>query len=282
MNLPTDAKYIEAAYLLGLKAIRENPSREPDEQLQKIKTWGLRKDGTVAFEQHRGTLVDALVLPFVDPMPPKQARDNYLGFLVSKFGDPRLHSGRWTQMPASGRVVRRWLTDQSLRQFLDVLDDSALEHQWKYRRAFWESVYRKNLIAEAWVIFDKVGAQRAKLIFKTETPFARWEKGGSKQIQSGQACLLLRIGRGIVAEWSHNGRCHIWHDVNDPTAPAMHREFYRSDEVMIGKGVTQRKGSQRAEIFHQNSKGYTWQTKIADEIAEMTGIRVHQREYEVR
>ena len=137
---------------------------EPSEHLQKVKTWGLRPDKTIAFEQHRGVLVDALVLPFAEPTPSKQVRDNYLGFLVSNFGDPRLHSGRWTQMPSSGRVVRRWLTDQSLRQFLDVLDDSALEHQWKYRRAFWEAVYRKNLIAEAWVIFDRVGAQRARRI----------------------------------------------------------------------------------------------------------------------
>ena len=101
-------------------------------------------------------------------------------FLVSKFGDPRLRAGRWNQMPASARVIRRWLTDQSLRQFLDVLDDSALVHQWKYRRAFWEAVYQRNLIAEAWVIFDKVGAQRAKRMFKTETPYAQWEIGRSK------------------------------------------------------------------------------------------------------
>jgi len=281
-NLPTDAKYIEAAFLLGLKTIRENPSRNPDQHLQNVKTWGLRQDGSVAFEQHRGILVDALVLPYSDPMPSKQVRDNYLSFLVSKFGDPRLRSGRWNQMRTSAQVVRRWLTDQSLRQFLDVLDDSALTHQWKYRRAFWEAVYQRNLIAEAWVIFDKVGAQKAKRLFKAETPFAHWEIGGSKQIQSGQACLLLRIGRGIIAEWSHNGRCHIWHDVNDPTAPTMHKKLYRSDEVMIGKGVSQQKKFRRAEIYHQNSKGYTWQTKIADEIANMTGIRVHQREYQVR
>jgi hypothetical protein len=281
-NLPTDAKYIEAAFLLGLQTIHENPSRNPDQHLQNVKIWGLRQDGSVAFEQHRGTLVDALVLPYSDPTPPKQVRDNYLSVLVSKFGDPRLRSGRWNQMPTSARVIRRWLTDQSLRQFLDVLDDSALTHQWKYRRAFWEAVYHRNLIAEAWVIFDKVGAQRAKRIFKTETPFAHWEIGGSKQIQSGQACLLLRIGRGIIAEWSHNGRCHIWHDVNDSTAPTMHKKLYRSDEVMVGKGVSQQKKFRRAEIYHQNSKGYTWQTKIADEIANMTGIRVHQREYQVR
>jgi hypothetical protein len=118
-------------------------------------------------------------------------------------------------MPSSAAIVRRWLTDQSLRQFLDVLDDSALQHQWKFRRAFWEAVYRRGLIGEAWVVFDKVSA---KLIFKGETPFARWEGGGSKQIQNGPACLLLRIGSGIVAEWSHNGRCYIWHDINDPSA----------------------------------------------------------------
>src|ERR1700676_1352909 len=130
-NVPLDAKFIEAAFLIGIESIGKNPSRDPDEHLRRVKSWGLRTDGNVAFEQHRGALVDALVQPFADPMPSKQVRDNFISVLVSKFGDPRLHPGRWGQMAESASVIRRWLTDQSLRQFLDVFDDSALEHQWK-------------------------------------------------------------------------------------------------------------------------------------------------------
>ena len=277
----SETKFIEAAFLVGLDFIKNSASRNPDEHLQNLKAWGLKPSGDVLFDEHRGSFVDALVLPFSDPMPSKQVRDSYLSFLVSKFGDPRLRSGRWTAMPSSAAIVRRWLTDQSLRQFLDVLDDSALQHQWKFRRAFWEAVYRRGLIAEAWVVFDKVSANRAKLIFKGETPFARWEGGGSKQIQNGQACLLLRIGSGIVAEWSHNGRCYIWHDINDPSAPTMHKETYQTDEMLVREYDSPHKEFRRTVVVHQHAKLYSWQTKISDALVEMTGFRIHKRDFEV-
>jgi hypothetical protein len=275
-NVPLDAKFIEAAFLVGIESIRRNPSPDPEEHLRRVKSWGLRIDGAVAFEQHRGALVDALVQPHCDPMPPKQVRDSFISVLVSKFGDPRLHPGRWGQMRDSASVIRRWLTDQSLRQFLDVFDDSALEHQWKYRRAFWEAVYRRDIISEAWVIFDRVGADRAQLLFEKETPFARWDSGGTKQIQSGQGCLLLKVGRGIIAEWSHNGRCCIWYDAADPEAPTMHKRSYQSHEAMLRRSTRD-----RLSIPHQYAAGYSWQRKIADAVYEMTGVRVHEREYEV-
>jgi EH_Signature domain len=280
-NLPADARFTEAAFQRGLETIRAEPSADPAAHLARIATWGSAADGTIVFSQHRGALVDALVLPFAQSMPAKATRDAFIAFLVANFGDPRLHPGHWLPMPASAQIIRRWLTDQSLRQFLDVFDDSALEHQWKYRRAFWEAVYKQNLILDAWVIFDKVGAQRAKRLFEAEAPFARWDSKGSKQIQSGQGCLLLRIGRGVVAEWSHNGRCHIWFDVRDPTAPAMHQETYNSDEVMLGRGG---RGVEfrREMIQHQNSKGYLWQSRISDALHSMTGVRIQQREYRVR
>ena len=281
-NLPADAKFTEAAFLKGLEIIRNEPAPDPASQLKLIKAWGLGPDRNVLFGQHRGKFVDALVLPFAEPMPAKSTRDSFIAFLVSEFGDPRLHPGRWAPMPKSALVLRRWLTDQSLRQFLDVFDDSALEYQWKYRRALWEAVYKNNLIADAWVIFDKVGAQRAKRLFEGEAPFARWEPRGKKAIQSGQGCLLLRIGRGVVAEWSHNGRCHIWFDADDPTAPVMHKETYKSDEVMLGKGHRGKAGFHHEIIQHQNSKGYLWQSKIANALAKMTGIHIHQREYVAR
>ena len=281
-NLPSDAKFTEAAFRRGLEIIRAEPSTDPATHLARIVAWGSAADGTIVFSQHRGSLVDALVLPFAQPMPGKAARDAFIAFLVSKFGDPRLHPGHWSPMPASAQVIRRWLTDQSLRQFLDVFDDSALEHQWKYRRAFWEAVYKQNLILDAWVVFDRVGAQRAKRLFEAEAPFARWDSKGSKQIQSGQGCLLLRIGRGVVAEWSHNGRCHIWFDARDPTAPTMHKETYKSDEVMLGNGRRRSAEFRHEVIQHQNSKGYLWQSRISNALHDMTGVRIQQIEYRVR
>jgi hypothetical protein len=279
-SLSAEGGLVEAAFLAGLTQVRSDSSLSYIERFTKLKAWATRADGTLMFDQHRGSLVDALILPCSEVMPPKEIRDLYLGFLIANFDDPRLLPGRWVQMPHSTPIVRRWLTEQSLRQFLDVVDRAALEYQWQYRRVFWEAVYRRNLIAEAWVIFDDLGAEIAKRIFETETPFGRWSRGGSKQIERGHACLLLKIGTGIVAEWSHNGRCNVWHDATDPTAPQMHKKLYQSTEVMVSSN--RQTGHRRAHFVHHSSDRYTWQDRVADEIAKMTGVRVLQSEYRVR
>lgn len=281
-NVPDDAAIVEAAFLKGLRSLQDEPSPDPLSHLRKVQQWSLGGTKKFTFEQHRGRVVDSLVLPFAAKRPAAGALARYLSFIVEHFGDPRLQSGRWVQMPKSALIVRRWLTDLSLRQFLDVLDDSALEHQWRYRRAFWEAVYKRQLISEAWVVFDRVAADRARLLFEGETPFARWQTKASTQIQRGQGCLILRIGRGVIAEWSHNGRCHIWHDSDDPKAPQMLKPIYDPSELRLPKGAASTRTYRRAEFSHHGSDRYSWQTKVADEIVKMTNVLVHQRDYEVR
>jgi hypothetical protein len=72
-----ETKFIEATFLVGLDFIKSSPSCNPDEHLQNLKAWGLKPSGDVLFDEHRGSFVDALVLPFADPMPTKQVRDSY-------------------------------------------------------------------------------------------------------------------------------------------------------------------------------------------------------------
>src|SRR5262249_9022068 len=135
------------------------------------------------------------------------------------------------------------------------------------------------LISDACVIFDKAGEARARRLFKGETPYSTWIKGGTKPIESGHSCLLLRIGNGLVAEWSHNGRCNIWHDAKDPSAPKLHVGRYMSSDVMLRD--TDRRWTRRA-YAHNASDSYSWQSKVADEIFALTNTRIMQSEYRVR
>jgi hypothetical protein len=278
--LASEAGFARASFLSGLAALRQYPAEDPIDHLQRIRIWGFRPDHSVMYPQHRAALVDALVLPQTERLPRGTERDEYIRFLLDKFGDPRLRPGNWSGAESS-RLVRRWLTDQSLRQFLDVVDEGALHHQWIYRRSFWEAAHRLNLISDAWVIFDRIGASRARTIFETETPFGSWKSGAIVGV--GQACMLLRVGPGIIAEWSHNGRCHIWHDAADPTAPQMHKEVYQPTEVRIPKPARYQQGEYvRTSFVHQGAPSYGWQENVAAEISRMTDIRVTRDEYQVR
>ncbi len=112
-----------------------------------------------------------------------------------------------------------------------------------------------------------------------KAPYARWTSGGRKPIERGHAVLLLKVGRGVVAEWSHNGRCNIWHDRADPTAPALSKSLYDTDEVRVGRQSTPQ--FKVAEITHAGSEGYNWQVKVANEIFLLTNVRVMESEYRV-
>ncbi|TXN08567.1 hypothetical protein FV222_00775 [Methylobacterium sp. WL103] len=275
-NMASEGGLAEAAFLAGLEQLAADATLSPTERLARISGWGLRGDGKVLFEQHRGPLVDALVMPHGDNPPAKDVIDQYLRFLVGKFGDPRLRQANWSPMRSTA-TVRRWLTSLSLRQFLDVVDRGAYVAQWRYRRAFWEAVHRRDLISDAWVVFDEVGDDAARRLFKVEAPYARFEAGGRKPIERGHAVLLLKIGKGIVAEWSHNGRCNVWHSATDPSAPQLHQRRYNTDETRISLKSTPE--FLRIEITHAGSEGYNWQAKVANEIHALTNIRILESEY---
>ena len=189
----------------------------------------------VLFEQ--GPLVaEALVLPFGATTPDKTTRDKFLSLLIGLYRDPRLLPGGWgPRMRKTETIVRRWLTEQSLRQFLDIVDRVAVERMWKYRRAFWEAVYNSEIIQEAWPIFDADGAEEARRAFGKQVTFGQFQRGGAKQIQRGHTVLLLRVGRGLVADWSHNGKCNIWNDAEAKGAPKLYNARYTSDEVQLGR-----------------------------------------------
>ncbi|CAO4145451.1 hypothetical protein LPLAFNJD_LOCUS1944 [Methylorubrum aminovorans] len=275
-NMAAEGGLAEAAFLAGLNQLRHDANLTHPDRLARIAEWGLRRDGKVAFEQHRGPFVDALVLPHGTATPPREIMDAYLKFLIAHFGDPRIRQGNWAQMQ-SAPTVRRWLTAVSLRQFLDVVDREAKVHQWPYRRAFWEAVHRRELISEAWVVFDEAGDRAARKLFKIDAPYARFTSGGRKQVEKGHAVLLLRVGGGVIAEWSQNGRCDVWHSVSDPTAPKLHQPEYDTDEVRVLGGSSRE--FRRAEISHNGSAGYHWQAKVANEIYALTNVRVMESEY---
>jgi hypothetical protein len=193
------------------------------------------------------------------------------------FGDPRLYSSRWTRMQDAEAIVRRWLVQASLRQFLDVIDHVTPEgdekRMFKYRRLFWEAVYRAELISDAWVVFDGKANRFAKRSFGNELSFASFQS-----VKPGQAVLLLRVGRGLVAEWSYSGRCFIWNDAEARDAPRMYRRAYGVSELQC-KTATDGLDKAVFAVRHIHPETGYWQSKAAAKIQQMTGVRIAQSEY---
>jgi hypothetical protein len=284
LRVPFGAGLTEAAFVDGLRKIADG-SLGADERLETVKFWIRERPGRPEHDENRGAIADALLLPYQGGFPEKRDRDRLLSFLLERYADPRMRPENWRPMPNASSIARKWLIEQSLRQFLDVVSESVKHmpekaEQWRYRRAFWTAIYDRQLISDACVIFDEEGSRIALRVFEGKTPYASWvRRAGEKQIQSGHACLLLRIGPAVVAEWSHNGKCNIWKDANDISAPALHRETYSPDEA--DEDTARPHGSRRV-IVHRSPATYSWQTKVADVVAELTNVRVLQDRYAVR
>jgi len=265
----------------ALRLLAEGLMPDHERRVTLIQKLTLDARGQLIFRDYGHLVAAALVAPFRDHMPEKALRDLVLSVVLSLFGDPRLEPGRWARMRETESTIRRWLTEQSLRQFLDVVDKVADKKMWRYRRAFWEAVYNEGLVSEAWVVFGTDGERTAKRVFGEKTSFGTFTRVGAKPVEKGHAVLLLRIGNGVVADWSHLGRCCIWSNFEDKGAPKLYQPRYNSNNVDISGGLSDDVHSATFNIAHTASENYNWQNKVSQKIHQMTGARVSQAKYAV-
>jgi EH_Signature domain len=276
-------EFARTAHDEGLKIMSRASVSTASEHVGTVRRWSLRPDQELIFKNSKAEVARAVVQPFGDRIPAPADRDLVLNFIISQFGDPRVSSSKWIGMDDVGRVLRRWLTEQSLRQFLDVVDKIAPDHMWKYRRAFWQAYHEANLLQNAWVVFGPDGAEEAKRAFGKDVPFGMFRPGGRRQILPRHAVLLLDFGQCLVADWSHSGRCNIWRN-DDRTRPKnLNARSYISDEIMraLPKDNTEANLNRHGIFSHHGSTNYNWQNRVADQLYQLIGVRVPQTAYRV-
>ncbi len=183
---------------------------------------------------------EALLRPWTGSFPGEEIRTTIVPQLLGLMQDPRINRAGWAKVSEPARrVMLSWMTKDSLEQFLEVVDDTIQAYQsrmWAERRDFWLSHYERHYIQECWVVFGRRGAALARhLAVAKRNPslmhYATFlaELGGDPN----QAVLLMKIGSLVIADWSHNGRCHIWLPDN-PSAPQLYQPEYIRDDLMSG------------------------------------------------
>jgi len=113
--------YREHLHRLGFERLDKATNGDPLDRLHMVRNWTF-SGGKVRFEALKTAAVRVALGPFGDDMPGTTVCDAYLDFALQLLQDPRLHPGAWADCPASEAVARRWLTEQSLRQFFDVVE----------------------------------------------------------------------------------------------------------------------------------------------------------------
>jgi len=274
--------FARAVHEAGLAHLVGIPINSATERLEIVRRWCLRPEGSIIFRALRKHMVGAILVPYGDQVPAKDERDRIINFLVGMFGDPRTSASTWIGMDEYADIMKRWLTEQSLRQFFDVVDKIAPDRAWKYRRAFWQAFHEVGLIRNAWVVFGHDGSAAARRAFGKEAQFGTFQGGGRKQVQVGHAVLLLDFGQCVIADWSYSGFCNVWPS-SDPQKPQLNRTRYTSDEIRRPVPSDRTEANlTRHDIFgHGGSENYVWQRRVAGRIFDLCGVRIPQRAYVV-
>jgi hypothetical protein len=247
------------------------------DRLESIRDWTCAK-GKVRLEALKAAAVRAALGPFGDEMPDDAVRDAVLDFVLALLRDPRSHPEGWAGCPEAAIIARRWLTERSLRLFFAVLNAVGHRDKWAYQQAFWNALYERRYIDDAWVVFESTGAQEAQRLFGQGIGFGRFEG-----FQPGHAVLLLNIRGLTVAEWSHNNPCSIWDETEGAIGPRLHQSWYSPSELkkqhrgdntpanMTSQGIFWRYGASR----------YRWQSQVADYLRKRRGLILDPSGYRV-
>lgn len=218
-------------------------------------------ESRLRFPDEPAPLAEALLLPYEKQDPPPDIQERTVQFLLEYLKDPRVHP--WLHVkPQAVRIFTRWLVKLTLEDFFRVIDETAKERHWKYRRHFWLAYYQEGLIDDAYAAFGPQARAIARHIVEQRYGILQ---GGS----GNQSLLLIKIGNLTFAEWSHDGACRVWTDPDK--APKLGQKIYYRTEIM------ENPYSQR--IAHRNSEEGQWQWKLATLIQQHTKRTVPSRKY---
>ncbi len=225
----------------------------------------------------RAELAKGLLSPYIDSKPQSEIREPLQSFFLKHFGDPRLPATkhRWSNVPPNvTRVMLRWLVERVLEQFFVLLKETALDRHWRYREAFWKAFLDAGYIDDVWFV---LGRRAAAALRRVEADDEITETTGELSgAQSDQSVLLLRMPGVTIAEWSHNGSCHLWLDGAEG-APPLYRRRYRARQVR--RSFPYQYSSDAHSQRHHGSDIGRWQDDIVQWLEKNTGVQLSRDAY---
>lgn len=198
--------------------------------------------------------------------PPERLRTAVRQSLVDRLGDPRLpsHSAAWAGVSARAKqVFRRWLVDDTLRVFFEVISDALQgspekKAQWEARRRFW-TAYLDD-ITDAWVALS---SSARRLTMKNaafrDLPHGRMEGAADN------AVLIMTIDDLHLVEFAHVGGVRYWpvsrHRFDDEgAAPELFKDSYKMTDFKV---------NEHFNVPHHEG----WEARVRTVIRNETGVR---------
>lgn len=234
---------------------------------------GLRFDD----QSMRREIAIGLLGPYTGHAPQAETKEILQSFFLKHFRDPRLPSGKhmWAGVPEDvRRVVIRWLVERALDQFFVLLKETAYDHHWRYREAFWRAFLDEGLIDDIWFV---LGSRAEGMLRRmSDDPEVVETTAELHAAQSDQSVLLMRMPGVTIAEWSHSGSCHLWLD-GIGGAPGLYKQRYSAYELRRPYPYDNNRDAHSQR--HHGSDHGRWQDQIATWLRNNTGIDIDRDSY---
>lgn len=204
------------------------------------------------------------LIPLADNDRFKDDKKRLKQFFLKYLGDPRWPGGRvrWGAVSEKARrIMTKWLSEEDISFFFDMLSRVVDRSTWKYRRAFW-SAYLPYIDATWIVLSSDVRAQIGEPAVQRIHSGACGEFSGSNQ---GRSMLIIEMGGRVFLEWTHSGSCRIWHRREFPlTLGKRHYQISEVQQILHGC-------SHQEE--HRGSENYRWQNRLGAWIFSELNLR---------
>ncbi len=171
------------------------------------------------FQGYRALLpvmVDRLII-LTESLNNEDRKKSLLRFTYKLLGDPRIYinQAKWNGSDGVSReaqeIFLRWLANNDLTLFFEIINKTAVDHMWRAREKFWRH-YLKH-IKNTKVFLGDYAQRVARDVAKGE--LLNYGKIGNG-CEYNHSAFLFAIGDYIFCEWSHNGRLYIWRRDNAP------------------------------------------------------------------
>jgi hypothetical protein len=206
---------------------------ERADEARRLLRW-LKPASGQALELGASEAVAALLAPWREKAPPETMQGFMTENIVAAYGDPRINRGGiWAAFPTDLKaMVLRWLTQEDMRLFCNVITQTQNHHHWPPRRDFWLELFRQRRIDEAWVAFGSAARDYAKHHFSASSGINLDRRFAKQSDRGGSTSLLImRIGNKIVVDGCHSYKTHIFNG-SDPKAPVLYQREYFCDGIM--------------------------------------------------
>ncbi len=243
---------------------------------ERLLAWADSLTVPVAHGPHAVSVAHAVLMPWQQTNPTPELRKFLMNWLLERYGDPRLGQARvtWAGVSESAQqVMLRWLAGDSLVAFLKVLERTG-DDIFEFRKRFWTAYFDRNYIEDAWLVLGKDAVREYRRLYPDQAKHRRFgvfERGGG--VKANQSALLMRMGKLVFAEWSHDGALRAYNrDDPPPNHPRLYRWSYHADELRFDSmDFHPYTYNQKPYLVHSHSERGTWQTKAHDFICRHLG-----------